>query len=52
MKKSELNQNISITDRNNKSVSTDDIYFLTWNIPSIVTCPYATEMCKKKMFCY
>lgn len=50
MKKSELNPNIHLSEGNIKSKSTDDIIFLTWSLPCRVTCPYATELCKKKCF--
>lgn len=50
MKKSELNQNIHLSEGNIKSKGTDDVMFLTWSLPSKRTCPYATEMCKKRCF--
>lgn len=50
MKKNELNQNICLSERNTKSKGTDDTIFLTWSIPSRVTCPYATKLCSKKCF--
>lgn len=50
MKKLELNQNIHLSEGNIKSKATDDIEFLTWSLPSKITCPYATELCKKKCF--
>lgn len=50
IKKSELNQNIHLSEGNIKSKGTDDTMFLTWSLPSRATCPYATEMCKRKCF--
>jgi hypothetical protein len=50
MKKSELNQNIHLSEGNIKSKNTDDVLFLTWSLPCKITCPYATEMCKKRCF--
>lgn len=50
IKKSELNQNIHLSEGNIKSKCTDDTMFLTWSLPSRATCPYATEMCKKRCF--
>lgn len=50
MNKMELNQNIHLSEGNIKSKGTDDVMFLTWSLPSRKTCPYATEMCKKKCF--
>ncbi|MDY5098755.1 MULTISPECIES: GP88 family protein [Clostridia] len=50
MKKTELNQNICLSERNTKSAETDDTMFLTWSLPSKITCPYATELCSKKCF--
>lgn len=48
--KKELNQNIHLSEGNIKSKSTDDVLFLTWSIPCKVTCPYSTEMCRKRCF--
>lgn len=50
MKKSELNQNIHLSEGNIKSKCDDNTTFLTWSLPSRKCCPYATEMCKKKCF--
>lgn len=50
MKKSELNQNIHLSEGNIKSKCDDSTTFLTWSLPSRKCCPYATEMCKKKCF--
>lgn len=50
IKKSELNQNIHLSEGNIKSKCTDNIIFLTWSLPSRTTCPYATKMCKSKCF--
>jgi len=35
---------------NKKLVNTETVRFLIWNLPAVVTCPYATEHCKKA--CY
>ena len=50
MKKSELNQNIHLSEGNIKSKCTDEVLFLTWSLPSGETCPYATDMCKRRCF--
>lgn len=39
-----------ISDGNKKLVPNDKTGFIVWNLPAIVTCPYATENCKK--YCY
>ncbi|BDR74248.1 hypothetical protein K144316041_p20870 (plasmid) [Clostridium tetani] len=48
--KKDLNPNIHLGEENMKSKNTDDVAFLTWSLPSQITCPYATEMCKKRCF--
>lgn len=50
MKKKDLNPNIHLSEGNIKSKNTEDVMFLTWSLPSRKTCPYATEMCKKRCF--
>jgi len=35
---------------NAKLNNTDNLFFIIWNIPSQITCPYATELCKES--CY
>lgn len=50
MKKSELNQSIHLSEGNIKSKNTDDVMFLTWSLPCKITCPYSTEMCRKRCF--
>lgn len=50
MKKKELNKNIHLSEGNMKSKETDDVLFLTWSLPSRKTCPYSTEMCRKRCF--
>lgn len=35
---------------NRKLKSTENVRFLIWNLPSVITCPYSTEMCRK--YCY
>lgn len=47
MKANLLNIN---TNGNKKLVNNSDTRFFIWNIPAIITCPYATERCKKS--CY
>ena len=42
-----LNVNIN---GNKKLINTDTVRFMIWNIPAVVTCPFATEHCKH--FCY
>lgn len=42
-----LNVNIN---GNKKLVNNDKVRFLIWNLPSVKTCPFATELCKKS--CY
>lgn len=49
----ELTQNpmfIQLSESNKKLVPNKDTKFLIWNLPSKITCPYATEHCKK--YCY
>ena len=49
----ELSQNpmfIQLSESNKKLIPNKDTRFLIWNLPSKITCPYATEHCKK--FCY
>ena len=48
--KKDLNQNIYISEGNKKLKRNDNSYFLIWSLPSVVTCPYATSLCKKS--CY
>lgn len=50
MKKSELNQNIHLSEGNIKSKETDDVMFLTWSLPCKITCPYKTVKCED--FCF
>ncbi len=42
-----LNVNIN---GNKKLKNNDDIRFMIWNLPSVKTCPFATELCKSS--CY
>lgn len=48
--KKDLNPNIHLSEGNIKSKGTEDVMFLTWSLPSKITCPYSTEMCRKKCF--
>lgn len=50
IQRSDLNPHLKLMDRNTKSARTDQIHFLLFNLPSISTCPYATELCKKRCF--
>mgnify|MGYP003458764529 CR=1 FL=1 len=50
IKKAELNPNIHLSEGNLASKGNEEIMFLTWSLPSRITCPYATEMCKKRCF--
>ena len=50
IKKSELNQNIHLSEGNIKSKCTEDTMFLTWSLPSRATCPYSTKECRKRCF--
>ena len=48
--KKDLNPNIYISEGNTKFKRNDTSYFLIWSLPSEITCPYATELCKAS--CY
>lgn len=50
MKKSELNPNICISKGNDKLKSSEKHIFYMFNLPSVKTCPYSTEICRKS--CY
>ena len=50
IKKTELNQNIHLSEGNIKSKGTEDTMFLTWSLPSRSTCPYSTAECRKRCF--
>ena len=41
---------IALSHENKKLVPNSRISFLIWNIPAIITCPFATDHCKE--FCY
>lgn len=43
-------RNLHFGEGNSRSVPNQSYGYLTWSLPSRVTCPYATEMCKKKCF--
>lgn len=47
---SEDSRFIKLSEGNMKLISNNDTKFLIFNLPSKITCPYATEHCKK--FCY
>ena len=40
----------SVSDGNRKLVSNEKVLFQIWNLPCIITCPFATEHCKES--CY
>ena len=48
--KESLNHNIHLSEGNIKSKNTDEIVFLTWSLPSKISCPYRTKMCEKRCF--
>lgn len=41
---------IKFQKKNDKLTPTEKVKFLIWSIPAIITCPYATELCKAN--CY
>lgn len=41
---------IKLSEGNKKLQPSKKVRYLIWNLPAIVTCPFATEMCKR--FCY
>lgn len=41
---------LTLSESNLKLVPNKDTKFLIWNLPSKITCPFATDMCKR--FCY
>ena len=41
---------LNVSRENKKLVPNKKTAFIIWNLPSIITCPYATEHCKK--YCY
>lgn len=41
---------LNMSEGNKKLQNTAFVRFLIWNLPAIITCPFATELCKK--FCY
>ena len=41
---------INLSHENKKLVPNDRVSFLIWNLPAIITCPFATDHCKT--FCY
>lgn len=43
-------EKIKVSRRNKKLVPNKDTAFIIWNLPAKMTCPYATEHCKKA--CY
>lgn len=50
MKKNDLNPNIHIQEGNTVLKDNNDYGFLIFSLPVRITCPYATELCKK--ICY
>lgn len=45
-----MNNNIHFSDGNLVCKTNEEVGFLTFSLPSRSTCPYATEMCKKRCF--
>lgn len=45
-----MNKNIHFSNGNLVSKANEEVAFLTFSLPSRTTCPFATEMCKKR--CY
>ena len=41
---------LNVSNGNKKLVSNENTRFIVWNLPSVTTCPYATEHCKAN--CY
>lgn len=41
---------LNVSNGNKKLVSNENTRFIVWNLPSVKTCPYATEHCKAS--CY
>lgn len=41
---------LTLSESNKKLIPNKDTKFLIWNLPSKITCPFATDLCKK--FCY
>jgi hypothetical protein len=50
MNKNELNLNIKISEGNFVLKSTEELGFMVFDLPAKITCPYATNWCKK--YCY
>lgn len=41
---------LNVSNGNKKLISNEALRFIVWNLPAIITCPYATPHCKKN--CY
>lgn len=50
IKRNELNQNIYLSTGNIKLKSTENAFYLIFNLPAVVTCPQRTSMCEA--MCY
>lgn len=50
IKKNDLNKNIRLSEGNLQSKETEDVFFLTWSLPSRITCPFACPSCMKRCF--
>lgn len=48
--KKDLNQNICISNANDKLSDNENYSFYIFNLPSLITCPYSTNICRKT--CY
>jgi len=46
----EVKKYIYISEGNDKLISNDDVLFLIWNLPTVVTCPFRCKSCEKD--CY
>ena len=43
-------KNLHFSESNHRLVPNSDYCYLAWNLPAVKTCPYATELCKKRCF--
>lgn len=41
---------LNVSNGNKKLISNDEIRFIVWNLPSVITCPFRTPHCEEK--CY
>lgn len=45
-----MNKNIRFSNGNLVSKANEEVAFLTFSLPSNITCPFSTEMCRKRCF--